>query len=46
MPMHKIRSFAAAVVALVAVVLLSAFGAAAMDMDVPILRDITKAFGY
>ena len=43
--MNKIRSFIAGVVALAGVVLLAAFGAAAMEIRIPVLSAITDAFG-
>ena len=43
--MHQVRSFVAGVVALVGVVVLAAFAAAAMDIHVPGLSMITDAFG-
>ncbi len=43
--MHHIRSFIAAVVAIAGVVFLAAFGAAAMDIRIPVLSLITDAFG-
>lgn len=43
--MHHIRSFIGGVVALVGVVLLAAFGAAALGIRLPILSMITDAFG-
>lgn len=45
MPMHKIRAFIAGVVAVVLVVLLAAFGTAALGIRVPLLSNITDAFG-
>jgi hypothetical protein len=45
MEMHKIRSFIAAVVALVAVVLLAAAGTTALGMRIPVLYDIGSAMG-
>jgi hypothetical protein len=45
MKMHQIRSFVAAVVTLVAVVLLAALGSAALGMEIPVLVDIAAAFG-
>lgn len=45
MKMHQIRSFIAAVVALVAVVVLAAIGTTALDMKIPVLVDIAAAFG-
>ena len=45
MKMHQIRSFIAAVVALVAVVFLAALGTTAMGMEIPVLVDIAAAFG-
>lgn len=42
----KVRAFIGAIVAIVLVVLLAAFGARALGWDVPILRNITATFGY
>ena len=46
MSMTRVRSFIAAIFALVLVVVLAAFGAAALDMDIPLLSNITNAFGF
>lgn len=45
MPIHKIRAFIAGVFAVVLVILLAAFGTAAVGIRVPILSSITDAFG-
>lgn len=44
--MTKIRGFIAAVVAVVLLIVFAAFVTAAMDMNVPILRDIAAAIGF
>ena len=45
MKVHKIRSFVAALVAIILVILLAAVATAAMGMDLPILGDIARAIG-
>lgn len=45
MKMHQVRSFIAAVVALVGVVVLAALGTTALGMEIPVLVDIASAFG-
>lgn len=45
MKMHQVRSFIAAVVALVAVVLLAALATTGLGMSIPVLVDIAGAFG-
>ncbi len=45
MKMHQIRSFIAAVAAIVGVILLAALGTTALGMEIPVLVDIAGAFG-
>ncbi len=44
--MNKFRSFVAAVVAIIGVIVMAAFLTATLNMDVPGLNIITDAFGY
>ncbi len=44
--MHQIRSFLAGVIAVGLVIVLAAFGTAAVGIRLPILSNVTDAFGF
>ncbi len=46
MKMTKVRGFLAAVAAIVLLIVFAAFATAKMDVNVPVLRDISSALGF